>query len=173
MSALVLALALDAALGEPRWLWSRAPHPAVLMGRAVDALDAALNRGAARRLRGALALGALGAGAWTAGAAIEAIPLGALPEALAAAVLLAQRSLVEHVAAVATGLRASLAEGRRAVALVVGRDTAAMDPPEVARAAIESAAENLSDGWWRRRSGSPSPGCRGWRSTRPSTRPTR
>ena len=145
MSALALALLLDAALGEPRWLWSRAPHPAVAMGRAVEALDAALNRGTARRLRGALALAALVAGAWAAGALVEAIPLGVVPEALAAAVLLAQRSLVEHVSTVARALRSSIGEARAAVALVVGRDTAAMEHPEVARAAIESAAENLSD----------------------------
>ncbi len=145
MSALVLALALDAAFGEPRWLWSRAPHPAVVMGRAVDALDAGLNRGRARRARGALALGLLVAGAWLAGAAVEAVPLGPVPEALGAAVLLAQRSLCEHVSAVARGLRGSLKEGRRAVALIVGRDTEGMEGGEVARAAIESAAENLSD----------------------------
>ena len=146
MTALLLALALDAALGEPRWLWSHAPHPAVLMGRAVAWLDRRLNRGAARRAKGALALAALAGGAWTAGAAVEAIPAGPLPEALAAAVLLAQRSLAEHVGAVAAALRRSLRDGRVAVALIVGRDVAAMDEPAVARAAIESAAENLSDG---------------------------
>ena len=146
MTALVLALLLDAALGEPRWLWGRAPHPAALMGRAVDALDAGLNCGRARRARGALALALLAAGAWAAGAAVEAIPLGVVPEALGAAILLAQRSLCDHVSDVAHGLRRSVEEGRRAVALIVGRDTAAMDRPAVARAAIESAAENLSDG---------------------------
>ena len=142
-AALAMALALDAALGEPRWLWSRAPHPAVLMGRAVDALDRALNRGGRRRARGAAALVALAAGAWVAGAGVGALPAG---EVLGAAVLLAQRSLVEHVRAVARGLGRSVEEGRAAVALVVGRDTAGMDGPAIARAAIESAAENLSDG---------------------------
>ena len=146
MTPLLLALLLDAALGEPRWLWSRAPHPAVVMGRTVAWLDARLNRGAGRRAKGALALAALALGGWTAGAAVESIPLGPLPETLAAAILLAQRSLVEHVRAVAHALGRSLAEGRAAVALIVGRDTAAMDAPAVARAAIESAAENLSDG---------------------------
>ena len=146
MTALLLALGLDAALGEPRWLWSRAPHPAVLMGRCVDWLDARLNRGAARRAKGALALAVLALGAWAAGAVVEAIPLGPLPEALAAAILLAQRSLVEHVGAVAQALRRSLRDGRVAVALIVGRDVTAMDEAAVARSAIESAAENLSDG---------------------------
>ncbi|MDO9524313.1 MAG: CobD/CbiB family cobalamin biosynthesis protein, partial [Gemmobacter sp.] len=53
---------------------------------------------------------------------------------------------VDHVRAVATALRSSLADGKRAVAQIVGRDTASLDQPAVARAAIESAAENLSDG---------------------------
>ena len=60
--------------------------------------------------------------------------------------LLAQRSLVDHVAAVAAGLRAGLAEGRRAVALIVGRDPDRLDAAGVGRAAVESLAENLSDG---------------------------
>ncbi|MFN3971564.1 MAG: adenosylcobinamide-phosphate synthase CbiB [Gemmobacter sp.] len=148
MSAALLipALLLDAALGEPRWLWSRAPHPAVVMGRAVGWLDARLNRGAARRARGVLAVLALVLGAGVIGAGIAAVPDGGVLEVLAAAILLAQRSLADHVAAVAHALRGGLAEGRRAVAMIVGRDTAAMSEAEVARAAIESAAENLSDG---------------------------
>src|SRR6056297_786791 len=67
-------------------------------------------------------------------------------EIIVVAVLLAQRSLVDHVRAVADALRLSVAEARRAVGMIVGRDTAKMDQPDIARAAIESAAENLSDG---------------------------
>jgi adenosylcobinamide-phosphate synthase len=143
---LVPALLLDAAFGEPRWLWDRHPHPAVLMGRAVAALDRHLNRGDGRRALGVLAVAVLAAGAGLAGALVAWLPDGGLLEVLAAAVLLAQRSLCDHVRAVADGLRLGLAEGRREVARIVGRDTAAMTAPEVARAAIESAAENLSDG---------------------------
>jgi len=143
---LLLAMALDAALGEPKWLWSRLPHPAVLMGRAVGWADARLNRGGARRLRGALAMAGLGLGAGALGWAIHALPDGGVLEVITVAILLAQKSLVQHVQAVADGLRGSLAGGRRMVARIVGRDTAAMDAPAVARAAIESAAENLSDG---------------------------
>ena len=72
--------------------------------------------------------------------------LGPIAEALCVAILLAQRSLVDHVSAVADGLRLSLGEGRQAVSRIVGRDMRAADPPAIARAAIESAAENLSDG---------------------------
>lgn len=141
---LVLAMLLDAALGEPRWLWDRAPHPAVLMGRAVGWCDRALNRGAARRARGVAAMTGLGLLALGLGWALA--QLGPVVEVIVAAILLAQRSLVDHVAAVARDLRISLGDGRRAVAQIVGRDTGAMQAPDVARGAIESAAENLSDG---------------------------
>jgi len=143
---LIPALLLDAALGEPRVLWQRWPHPAVLMGRAVALAEHHLNRGGARRARGVAAMAGLGAGALGLGWAIHLPPDFGLTEVLLAAILLAQRSLVDHVQAVGDALRLSLADGRRAVARIVGRDTAAMDAPAVARAAIESAAENFSDG---------------------------
>lgn len=143
MTALLAALLLDAALGEPDAIWRRAPHPAVLMGRAIARLDAALNHGTARRAKGAAAVALLVLGAAAAGWAVSLLPFGG---AVGAAILMAQRSLTQHVAAVAAGLRAGLPEGRAAVARIVGRDTAAMDAPAIARAAIESAAENLSDG---------------------------
>ena len=143
---LVPALLLDAAFGEPKWLWSRLPHPAVVMGRAVGWLDARLNTGENRKAKGVLALLVLVFGAGLTGAVISAIPDGGLLEVLAAAILLAQRSLVDHVRAVGDALRLSLADGRRRVARIVGRDTSALDEAGVARAAIESAAENLSDG---------------------------
>ncbi|MCA3445718.1 MAG: cobalamin biosynthesis protein [Rhodobacter sp.] len=143
---LVPALLLDAAFGEPHWLWSRLPHPAVIMGRAVGWLDTRLNRGENRKAKGVLALLVLVVGAGLTGAVIAALPDGGLLEVLVAAIILAQRSLVDHVQAVADALRLSLADGRRMVARIVGRDTTALDEAGVARAAIESAAENLSDG---------------------------
>ena len=148
MSAALLipALLLDATFGEPGWLWSRAPHPAVLMGRAVAALDRRWNTGTARKARGVAAVAVLVAGAGALGLGLAALPGGPLWEVLLAAILLAQRSLADHVQAVGDALRLSLADGRLMVARIVGRDTAAMDPPAVSRAAIESAAENLSDG---------------------------
>jgi len=142
---LLLAMLLDAVFGEPRLLWDRMPHPAVLMGRAVGWLDARLNRGTFRRARGVLALILLVGGAGALGLMLAALP-GQVAEVVAGAVLLAQRSLADHVAAVAAALRLSLPEGRQSVAMIVGRDTATMDAPAVARAAIESGAENLSDG---------------------------
>jgi len=141
---LTFAMLLDALLGEPRWLWSRAPHPAVLMGRAVGWCDSRFNRGTARRAKGVLVMAAF---CMCAGALGGLLSLGGpVVEILFAAILLAQKSLVDHVAAVATGLRQGLPQGRAAVAMIVSRDTTAMDPSATARAAIESAAENLSDG---------------------------
>lgn len=143
---LAAALLLDAAFGEPKLLWDRLPHPAVLLGRAVAWLDATLNRGGRRQVRGIVAVALLVAGAGGIGFGISVLPDAGVIEVLAAAILLAQRSLVEHVRAVAIALRRSAEDGRTAVARIVGRDTAGMDPPAIARAAIESAAENLSDG---------------------------
>ncbi len=142
--SLVLGMILDAVFGEPRMIWSRVPHPAVLMGRAVGWCDTRFNTGEMRRIKGGMTLLALVIGAVVLGWMLQA--LGWIAEALVVAVLVAQKSLVEHVQAVARGLRMSLGEGRRAVAMIVGRDTRDMDHAAVSRAAIESAAENLSDG---------------------------
>ena len=138
------AMVLDALLGEPRWMWNRLPHPAVMMGQAVGWLDERLNNGTARRTKGAAAVALLVLGAALLGMALDLF--GWPVEIIVVAVLLAQRSLVDHVRAVADALRLSVAEARRAVGMIVGRDTAKMDQPDIARAAIESAAENLSDG---------------------------
>ncbi|MDX5351364.1 MAG: adenosylcobinamide-phosphate synthase CbiB [Paracoccaceae bacterium] len=143
---LVLALLLDAAFGEPKAIWDRWPHPAVLMGRLVGWCDRRFNRGQGLRARGTMvALGLVLLGLAT-GWLIHLLPDFGIVEILVLAILVAQKSLVDHVRAVAGGLRRSLAEGRQAVAMIVGRDTAEMTGPDVARAAIESAAENLSDG---------------------------
>ncbi|MEM8793278.1 MAG: adenosylcobinamide-phosphate synthase CbiB [Pseudomonadota bacterium] len=143
---LALALILDAVFGEPDWLWHRLRHPVVVMGRAIGWWERRLNRGGFRRLKGVLMLAGLSAVAGLVGAFLAHPGFGGLFEVLGAAVLLAQRSLSGHVRAVADGLGRSLEEGRGAVAMIVGRDTAALDESGVARAAVESAAENFSDG---------------------------
>lgn len=143
---LTAALLLDASFGEPKLLWDRLPHPAVLMGRLVGWCDRRFNRGESRRTSGvAVTLGLLATGLFT-GWLIHILPDYGIVEILTVAMLLAQRSLVDHVRAVATALRRSIPEGRAAVAMIVGRDTAEMTGPDIARGAIESAAENLSDG---------------------------
>ncbi len=145
-AVLAIAMLLDAMFGEPRWLWSRITHPVVLMGRAVNWIDNRFNHGPDRRIRGAASFAFLCAVALITGAVLSALPFGWIVELAILAVLLAQRSLAGHVTAVADALRISVSEGRAAVSLIVGRDTKDMDRAAITRAAVESAAENLSDG---------------------------
>ena len=141
---LFFAMLLDAIFGEPRFLWDRLRHPAVLMGRLVAFLDRTLNMGNDRKSKGVLALAILCFSAAVLGSVLS--QLGWVIEIIVAAILLAQKSLVDHLKAVATGLRISIAQGRFAVSMIVSRDTKDMTESQIARAAIESAAENFSDG---------------------------
>jgi adenosylcobinamide-phosphate synthase len=154
LAALLLALALDALFGDPDWLYRRLPHPVVLIGRATAWLEARwLDPAAppeAQRRRGMRASLAVLAASTLAGLALQALclrlPQGWLAQGLLMSSLIAFRGLHQHVAAVACGLERSLAAGRRAVARIVGRDPERLDRHGVARAAIESTAENFSDG---------------------------
>ena len=148
------AWALEIAFGWPGWLFDRVRHPVVWIGAAVDALDARCNdarfRAPARRALGALStalvVGATAALAALVSHALPPGPAGTALEALLGSSLLASRSLHEHVRAVARALSADGPEqARAAVAHVVGRDPAALDRAGVARAALESLAENASD----------------------------
>jgi adenosylcobinamide-phosphate synthase len=150
-----LALLIEALVGYPDWLVRAIGHPVTWIGRLIGALDTGWNRegddARRRRLMGVLAVLLVVAVAGLAAVAVErallALPFGLIGAALVASSLLAQRSLHRHVAAVADALeRDGLAAGRAAVGHIVGRDTAALDEAGVARAAIESLAENFSDG---------------------------
>jgi len=143
---LAIALILDALFGEPRIAWSRVPHPVVAMGRVIAWAELRLNRGGDRRAKGVLTLVLLLGVALPVPMIIASWSHGWPLEILGAAILLAHRSLVDHVRAVADGLGRSLAEGRAAVSTIVGRDPESLDAAGVARSAIESAAENFSDG---------------------------
>lgn len=153
--AMVVAMAVDALLGWPSWLFARIGHPVTWLGRLIAAVDAAWNRPsdppALRRAAGvagalvAIALAvALG---WTLQSALS---FGWMQIALVGVLawpLVALRSLHDHVAAVAKPLQAGdIAGAREAVARIVGRDPATLDDAGIARAAIESLAENASDG---------------------------
>lgn len=137
-------------------MYARIGHPVTWLGALIAGLDRRLNReGAgfsARKVAGVAALLILLAVTLTAALALSALcgllgPAGLLPLALLASTLLAQRSLHEHVAAVAEGLeRGGLTEGRRAVSMIVGRNPDSLDAAGVSRAAIESLSENFSDG---------------------------
>lgn len=146
LEMLILALLIDAVIGEPRVIWDRIPHPAVLMGRAVGFLDNMLNSGAGRLVKGVVAMVLLVALALAIGVGFQALPDKGVLSVVIAAILLAHRSLVSHVNDVARALGEGIEAGRRSVALIVGRDTETMDESDVSRAAIESAAENFSDG---------------------------
>ena len=151
---LLLALAIDIAIGDPAWLYRRLPHPVAAIGRLIARLDQAWNDAALaeslRARRGLLvAIGVIGLGAgvaWLAVRVLDRLPLGWVIEAVLASTLIAYRGLHDHVRAVARGLRQGLDAGRAAVAHVVGRDPRHLDPAGVARAAIETLAENLADG---------------------------
>jgi adenosylcobinamide-phosphate synthase len=155
LPALLLALALDAGLGDPAWLWRRFPHPVALAGQAIERLDRALNRDEApdlhRRIAGVAALSILLAANFGIGLLIHALlaqfSWGWLIEGALMATLLAQNSLYRHVEAVARALATGdLMQAREAVRHIVGRDPEGLDRPAVARAAIESLAENFADG---------------------------
>ena len=142
---LVAALILDALLGEPRLLWDRLPHPAIVMGRLIGWCDTRFNRPPAKAM-GLAVVAMLVVAAAATGILITQLPGAPLWSLILTAILLAQRSLVDHVGAVADAMQLSTDDGRRAVARIVGRDTGGMDDTAIARAAIESGAENFSDG---------------------------
>ena len=153
--ALLAALVIEAVAGYPDAVYRRIGHPVTWIGGIIGALDRTLNRetwsATARRLSGVAAI-----------AIIIAVPvaiavlvqrsladnwLGALVLAVIASTLIASRSLYGHVRDVGTALESGgLEAGRTAVSKIVGRNPQSLDEPGVARAAIESLAENASDG---------------------------
>ena len=146
---LLVAMALDWLVGEPDMLWRRMPHPVVIFGRGIGFFDQLWNRrrdttGRQRRLRGAAAIVMLCLAAGLAGVLLSFG--GPIIACLVLAILLAARSLDEHIRAVATALDSGIEPARHAVGMIVGRDTSELDAGDVARAAIETGAENLSDG---------------------------
>jgi adenosylcobinamide-phosphate synthase len=154
IAALLLALALDALAGDPDALYRSLPHPVVLIGRAISAierrwLDPALVPAELQR-RGRLATLAIVGASGAIGLALEwlclRLPYGWLPLGVLLSSLIAQRSLHDHVLPVADALPCDLAAARHAVSRIVGRDPEALDEHGVARAAIESTAENFADG---------------------------
>lgn len=151
---LILALAADAVAGDLPAFYRLVPHPVVLIGRAIGWLERKLNRekrgGYDRRVRGALLVVVMVAGAVLLGSAVTQLSAhsrwGWLLELVLTVTLIAQRSLFDHVYAVARALKQrGLTGGQEAVSHIVGRDVTRLDAHGVARAAIESCAENFSD----------------------------
>lgn len=152
----VLALVAEWRVGYPGWLLRSVGHPVIWIGGVIAALDRALNRETmperTRLLNGMIAQLVILSMAASATLLLEAFAVRAagswslLLLVPVASTLLAQRSLEHHVTAVAQALERGVDRGREAVAHIVGRDPASLDGPAIARAAIESLAENFSDG---------------------------
>lgn len=152
------ALAIEAAFGFPDFLYRRIGHPAGWIGALIAWCDRAWNRREFsfrhRRVFGVGTLLLLLAVSWICATIIFLVAQHLLAGFAAtlvcgavASTLLAQRSLDSHVRAVADALeKEGIEAGRRAVSMIVGRDTAGLDEAGVSRAAIESLAENFSDG---------------------------
>ncbi|MCX5493760.1 adenosylcobinamide-phosphate synthase CbiB [Kaistia dalseonensis] len=150
------AIVIDAAIGDPDWIWRRIPHPVTWFGALIGAFDRWLNRDssgqALRRAMGTFTIVVLVTLAWAAGLLIERslarFDHGFVFVPVIGSVFLASRSLYDHVDRV----RQSFADGglraaRKAVSMIVGRDPDSLDEAGVSRAAIESTAENFSDGF--------------------------
>jgi adenosylcobinamide-phosphate synthase len=157
MSVLIafLSLMFEARIGYPDRLFRAIGHPVTWIGSLITCLDNALNRATdsdgKRRLLGVAALivivGVPGALAYGLNVSLSPSWLGLFVLIILGSTLLAQKSLAEHVGAVATALdTGGLAAGRKAVSQIVGRDPETLDEAAVSRAAIESLAENFSDG---------------------------
>jgi adenosylcobinamide-phosphate synthase len=149
------ALTVEGLIGYPAPVYAVIRHPVTWIGALIARLERGLNQprfsATARKSAGvftlAVVLAATGAGALALTALAPKNLFGFALLAVAASSLMAQRSLHDHVAAVARALEAQgLEEGRRAVAMIVGRDVSVLDVAGVSRAAIESLAENFSDG---------------------------
>ena len=151
----IAALAFDALIGDPDWLWRRLGHPVALIGALIDTLDRRFNKDdqspAQRRSAGIASTAILVVVATAVGALIQVaalwFPAGNIIIALLASIFIAQPSLYQHVDWVRSAFAdGGLPEARDAVALIVGRDPENLDEAGVCRAAIESCAENFSDG---------------------------
>jgi len=145
-----VALLIERLLGYPNGLQHWIGHPVEWMGKLIGWLDRFFNDPPTDRIRGVSALLMLLAITLAVTLPIthylRSTESGWIVEALLASTLLSQKSLEDHVRAVADGLSTSLEEGREAVRHIVGRDPQRLDASGVAKGAIESLSENMSDG---------------------------
>lgn len=154
VQALLLALVIDRLIGDPGWLYHYLPHPVEVIGGVIADLErwSFGQVATARELfgRGRMTTLILVVLSFAIGLLVQwlclLLPFGWVILGILMSTLLAQTSLADHVRAVADGLDQNLTEGRDAVAHIVGRDPEQLDEHGVARSAIESLAENFSDG---------------------------
>ena len=148
LTALLLGWFMDLAFGDP----ARLPHPVVLFGRMISFMERRLNHGMHRRLKGAFMAVTLvlvvlfGTWALLALCGELSVLLTLVVQATLIFFCLAGTTLIREVRAVFHALDRSLDEGRQQVARIVGRDTSQLSAQEVRAAALETLAENLSDG---------------------------
>ena len=135
--AFLLGWMLDIAFGDP----PRLPHPIVWFGKAIAFCEHRLNKGAHRKVKGAVAACLLIAGVYAIGLLL---PWWCIP--VVVFFCLAGTTLIREVRAVFEAVDRSIGEGRRQVGRIVGRDTSELSAQEVRTAALETLAENLSDG---------------------------
>lgn len=149
-----VAFLVEGGVGYPQQLYGAIGHPVGWIGKLISFLDEGLNdpeaAPASNKLNGALALSALiivvGIPALLVAKAMNALPYGYLLNAVVATAFIAQKSLGDHVGSVADALAVSLSKARIEVAKIVGRDPSTLDEGGIAKAALESLAENTSDG---------------------------
>ena len=162
MALLTLALIIDWWIGDPDWMLRRVKHPVVWFGAVIDWFDRKCDvhrdKSAFVRHNSAfvwwgfalvLALFVCAAFVFALVYGLKTLvwPLGAVVELIIVVIFLAQKSLRDHVRRVADALGDEGVEGgREAVAMIVGRDVSQLDETDVSKAAIESLAENFSDG---------------------------
>jgi adenosylcobinamide-phosphate synthase len=151
----LIAMLADAVIGDPDVIWRRYAHPVTWIGALISWLDRSLNRDtssfAMRKLAGVIALFLLlfvcGGAAFALDMVLRHLPLHPWTSGLIASVLIAQNSLHVHVARVRDAFaQGGLVMARQAVSMIVGRNPLSLDEAGVARAAIETTAENFSDG---------------------------
>lgn len=151
---ILLALIVEAYIGEAKFIFRRVRHPIQIIGSIIDFFDTKLNREdraeVDRAFRGGLVVVIVIILSISFGWGIAWLslnhPLGWIIEFLGLVSLISARNLYDHVRAVSRGLRKSVENGRREVAHIVGRDPTQLDEHGVARASIESLAENFGDG---------------------------
>ena len=148
ITAILIGWTADKLLGDPE----RLPHPVVLFGKLIAAGERRLNHGKRRRMKGAALAVTLIAATFGATAGLIALAGMASPalrtavEAVMIFYCLAGTTLIREVKGVFAALDVSTEQGRKQVARIVGRDTSQLTDNEIRKAALETLAENLSDG---------------------------
>ena len=148
ITAILIGWTADKLLGDPE----RLPHPVVLFGKLIAAGERRLNHGKRRRMKGAALAVTLIAATFGATAGLIALSGMASPalrtavEAVMIFYCLAGTTLIREVKGVFAALDVSTEQGRKQVARIVGRDTSQLTDNEIRKAALETLAENLSDG---------------------------